>query len=188
MTEKEKSAAGLLYDANGDQALIQERNHAHHLNFEYNSIDPLDLEKRTSLMKSFLGKTGESFLVEQPFYCDYGYNISVGENFYANFGCVILDCAQVTIGDNVFLAPQVGIHTAGHPLDTVTRLAGLEYARPITIGNDVWIGAGAIILPGVSIGNGSVIGAGSIVTKSIPAGVVAAGNPCRVIKAIEQEG
>lgn len=139
----------------------------------------------TELLKKLLGKTGENLIVEPPFTCDYGYNIEVGENFYANVNLVILDGAKVRIGDNAFIAPNVGIYTAGHPLDASDRNKGLEYAYPITIGNNVWIGAGAIILPGVTIGNNVVIGAGSVVTKNIPAYSLAVGNPCRVIKRID---
>ena len=136
------------------------------------------------LLKRLLGKTGENLIIEPPFACDYGYNIEVGENFYANVNLVILDGAKVRIGDNAFIAPNVGIYTAGHPLDASDRNKGLEYAYPITIGDNVWIGAGAIILPGVTIGDNVVIGAGSVVTKDIPACSLAVGNPCRVIRKI----
>ena len=123
-------------------------------------------------------------LIEQPFYCDYGYNVHVGENFYANYNLVILDEAPVTFGDNVFIAPFCGFYTAGHPLDAAERNRGLEYARPITVGRNVWFGANVTVLPGVTIGDNCVIGAGSVVNKDIPAGTMAAGNPCRVIKSI----
>lgn len=124
---------------------------------------------------------------EQPFYCDYGYNIEIGENFYANMNCVILDEAKVTFGDNVFIAPSCGFYTAGHPLDVEQRNRGLEYARPIRVGNNVWIGAQVCVLPGVTIGDNTVIGAGSVVNRDIPANVIAAGNPCRVIREITEE-
>lgn len=137
------------------------------------------------LLKSFLGKTGNNLIIEPPFACDYGYNIEVGENFYANVNLVILDGAKVCIGDNAFIAPNVGIYTAGHPLDAEQRNRGLEYARPVTIGHNVWIGAGVNILPGVTIGDNTVIGAGSVVTKDIPSNVLAVGNPCRVVKEIK---
>ncbi|WP_409440492.1 sugar O-acetyltransferase [Pseudomonas sp.] len=136
-------------------------------------------------MKTLLGKTGEHVLIEALFHCDYGYNIELGENFYSNVNLVILDCAKVSIGRNVFIAPNVGLYTAGHPLDAERRNQGLEYAHPITIGDNVWIGGGVTVLPGVTIGEGAVIGAGSVVTKDIPAHVVAVGNPCRVLRTID---
>lgn len=142
--------------------------------------------KKNTVIEVFLGKTGENLIIEPPFACDYGYNIEIGENFYANVNLVILDGAKVSIGANAFIAPNVGIYTAGHPLDAEQRNRGLEYARPVTIGNNVWIGAGVCILPGVTIGDNTVIGAGSVVTKDIPSNVLAVGNPCRVIKEIEQ--
>ncbi len=138
-------------------------------------------------MRRILGHVEDSILIEQPFFCDYGYNISVGKNFYANFNLVILDGAKVTFGDNVFIAPNCGFHTAGHPIDPVERNKGLEYARPITVGNNVWIGASVTVLPGVTIGDNCVIGAGSVVTKDITAGSVAVGNPCRVIRKIDEQ-
>jgi acetyltransferase-like isoleucine patch superfamily enzyme len=182
LSEKQKAAAGQLYDANYDQELINEIIVCKDLCFDYNSLRPSDMEVRNTLLKKLLGKTGKSFLIEQPFYCDYGYNIEIGENFYANVNCTILDGAKVRFGDNVFIAPGCGFYTAGHPLDADQRNKGLEYAYPITIGNNVWIGAQCSILPGVTIGDNTVIGAGSVVTKDIPANVVAVGNPCRVIK------
>ncbi|WP_312203930.1 sugar O-acetyltransferase [Mixta calida] len=184
MTEAEKALAGLLYDANYDPALIAERGEVKYRLQQYNQTDPRDLAGRDKQIKALLGRTGEQILIEQPFWCDYGRNIETGENFYANVNLVILDCGKVTIGDNVFIGPSVGIHTAGHPLDVEQRNCGLEYARPVAIGNNVWIGAGVQILPGVSIGDNSVIGAGSVVTKDIPASVVAAGNPFRVLKTL----
>ena len=185
MTEKEKMLAGLLYDANNDRNLIKERLVCKDKIFNYNRLRPSDLMFRKTLLLEILGKTGENFIIEQPFYCDYGYNISVGENFIANINFIVLDAAAVTIGDNVFIAPNVGIYTASHPLDAETRNLGFETAYPVMIGNNVWIGAGVQILPGVSIGDNSVIGAGSVVNKSIPANVLAVGNPCRVIREIE---
>lgn len=125
---------------------------------------------------------GEHFTIEQPFLCDYGHNIFLGEDFYANFNCVILDEAPVTFGNHVFVAPNCGFYTAGHPLDAELRNRGLEYARPITIGHNVWIGAQVCVLPGVTIGDNCVIGAGSVVTKDIPAHSLAVGNPCRVVR------
>ena len=136
------------------------------------------------LIKNILGKTTDHFHIEQPFYCDYGYNIEIGENFYTNHNVVILDCARVTFGDNVFIAPNCGFYTAGHPLDAERRNKGLEDAKPITVGSNVWIGGGCTILPGVTIGDNTVIGAGSVVTKDIPANVLAFGNPCKVVREI----
>lgn len=183
-SEKEKARNGELYDANYDPELIRERDEAKVLCFEYNSFSPASKRERQEVIRTLFGKTGNNFLVEQPFYCDYGYNIEIGENFYSNVNCVILDGAKVTFGDNVFIAPNCGFYTAGHPLDVASRNKGLEYAYPITVGNNVWIGANVVVLPGVTIGDNSVIGAGSVVVKDIPANVVAVGNPCKVIKEI----
>lgn len=185
MIEKEKASKGLLYDAGNDKTLIDERNYCKGLCFEYNQLHPSKMDERTALIKKILGKTSNSFLIEQSFICDYGYNIEIGDNFYSNHNCIILDCAKVTFGDNVFIAPNCGFYTAGHPLDAKTRNLGLEYAYPIAIGNNVWIGGNVVVLPGVTIGDNVVIGAGSVVTKDIPNGVVAAGNPCRIIKRID---
>lgn len=183
-SEKEKAQKGKLYDANYDPELLAERSACKAKCHELNHLHPSETEKRENILRQLLGKTKQRFLIEQPFYCDYGYNIEIGENFYANMNCIILDGAKVTFGDNVFIAPGCGFYTAGHPLDTEQRNQGLEYARPITVGDNVWIGAQACILPGVTIGNNSVIGAGSVVTKDIPANVVAGGNPCRILKEI----
>lgn len=174
--------AGVLYDANNDVELIEERQRCKQLCYEYNRLSPLCMEDREKIMRRLLGRTGGRFLIEQPFYCDYGCNIEIGDNFYANVNCVILDEAKVTFGDNVFVAPDCGFYTAGHPFDVEQRNSGLEYARPIVVGSNVWIGARVCVLPGVTIGDNSVIGAGSVVTKDIPSGVLAVGNPCRVIR------
>ena len=184
MTEKEKAQKGYLYDANNDAALIEERTACQDLCFQYNNLRPSLIEERIVLMKKIIGKAKGKFLIEQPFWCDYGYNVEIGENFYANHNCTILDGAKVTFGDNVFIAPNCGFYTAGHPLDSEQRNLGLEYAYPITIGNNVWIGAQAVVLPGVTIGDEVVIGAGSVVNKDIPSGVIAAGNLCKVIREI----
>ncbi|MDR1501766.1 MAG: sugar O-acetyltransferase [Prevotella sp.] len=184
MTEKEKAAAGLLYDANNDKDLLQAREKAKEILYDYNLLRPGMQTEKKQMLKSLLGKTGENFIFEPPFFCDYGYNIEIGENFFANMNFVVLDGAKVTIGSNVFIAPGVGIYTAGHPFDVEQRISGLEYAYPVTIGDNVWIGAGVHILPGVTIGDNTVIGAGSIVSKDIPANVLAVGNPCRVIREI----
>lgn len=187
MNEAQKAAAGLLYDANYDVDLLKQRDDAKLKLFTFNHTPFTEKEKREQILTSLLGKHGKSFIIEGPFYCDYGYNIEIGENFYANVNLTILDGAKVRIGDNVFIAPNVGIYTAGHPLDARRRNLGLEYALPVTIGDDVWIGAGVNILPGVNIGKGSVIGAGAVVLKDVPDGVLVAGNPARIIRAINEE-
>lgn len=185
MEEKEKMLLGELYDANYNETLEQERLKAKDLCYEYNNIKPSNLEKREETIRKILGKVKGSFRIEQPFMCDYGYNIEIGNNFYANHNLIILDANKVKFGDNVFIAPNCGFYTAGHPLNKEKRNQGLEYAKPIEIGNNVWIGGNVIVLPGVRIGNNTVIGAGSVVTKDIPPNVVAVGNPCRAIKNIE---
>lgn len=184
MTEKEKMLKGLIYDANYDSELIAERMECKELCRDYNDLRPKDMEARTALLLKLLGRVKGNLIIEQPFHCDYGYNINVGENFFANFNLVILDEAPVTFGDNVFVAPNCGFYTAGHPIDAVERNRGLEYARPITVGDNVWIGANVCVLPGVTIGDNCVIGAGSVVVKDIPANCVAVGNPCKVVKQI----
>lgn len=182
MTEKEKALAGMLYDPadiNDDLRNCKE------LCAQYNRLMPSQTTERNELLKKLLGKTGDRFLIEQNFWCDYGSNIEIGENFYANHNLVILDGAKVTFGDNVLIAPNCGFYTAGHPLDYESRNSGLEYALPITVGNNVWIGGNVCVMPGVTIGDNTVIGAGSVVTKDIPSNVVAAGNPCKIIRSIE---
>lgn len=185
MDEKEKMLVGELYDANYNEDLMKERLIAKDKCFEYNNIKPSKVEERIEIMKRILGKTGNRFLIEQPFICDYGYNIEIGENFYSNHNLVILDANKVKFGDNVFIAPNCGFYTSGHPLDYETRNKGLEYAKPIEVGNNVWIGGNVVVLPGVTIGDNVVIGAGSIVNKDIPSNSVAVGNPCRVIKQLK---
>ena len=180
--EKEKMLRGLLYDANNDALLLSERARAKDLCFEYNSLRPSDEEAQRRILRELLGKTGNSFCITAPFWCDYGYNIEIGENFCANHNTVILDGGRVVFGDNVFIGPGCGFYTAGHPVDYEMRNQGLEYAYPITVGNNVWIGGGVHVMPGVTIGNNVVIGGGSVVVKSIPDNVLAAGNPCRVIR------
>lgn len=187
MTEKEKCAAGMLYDANYDEALLRERDLCKDICFAYNNTAPSRLSVKKDLLRSLLGKTEGDFTIQAPFWCDYGYNIELGRNFYANHNLVILDGAKVKFGDNVFIAPNCGFHTAGHPVDFLRRNKGLEYAWPITVGDNVWIGAGVQVCPGVTIGSNVVIGAGSVVTKNIPDNVVAVGNPCRVLRSITEE-
>ena len=184
MSEKEKMLLGEIYDANYDEELMNERIKAKDLCYEYNHLKPSQINERTEIMKKLLGKTKDNFLIEQLFECDYGYNIEIGENFYSNHNLVILDANKVVFGDNVFIGPNCGFYTAGHPLDAETRNKGLEYAKPIRVGNDVWFGGNVVVLPGVKIGNNVVIGAGSVVTKDIPENSIAVGNPCKVIKNI----
>lgn len=174
--------AGELYLPN-DPELVRDRKRAKSLCHRYNQ-QVVDLD--TPLLSELFGYATEAYL-EPPFYCDYGYNIRLGKNFYANHNLVILDCCPVTIGDNVFIAPNVVISTARHPLDPQARNSGLEDARPIRIGHNVWIGASVCILPGVEIGDGVTIGAGSVVTRNIPAHTVAVGNPCRVMRSLQTD-
>lgn len=175
---------GQLYDANYDQTLLDLRTEAKKACHFYNQSAR---EDRSTLLKNILGGIGKNICIEPPFFCDYGANIYVGDNFYANHGLIILDGAEVRIGDNVFIGPQVGLHTAGHPLDPLRRNQGLEYVKPITLCDNVWIGANCTILPGITIHEGAVIGAGSVVTKDVPANVVAVGNPCRVLRKITEQ-
>ncbi len=184
MTEKEKMLAGELYkDYDGE--IVALLAHAKKVCEEYNRTPREEREKRLAIMKSLLGKTGEALNIESNVWFDYGCHTEVGENFYANHDCVFLDCAKITFGDNVFIAPQCGFYTAAHPLDPAARNAGLEFAKPITVGNNVWIGGGVKVLPGVTVGDNCVIGAGSVVVKDIPANSVAVGNPARVIKKLK---
>lgn len=185
-TEKMKAREGRLYDANYDAELLAERAACADLLYTFNQMPPSMAGERKAVLRRLLGRVEENFAILPPFHCDYGYNIEVGENFFMNTGCVVLDGAKVVFGDNVFVAPHCGFYTAGHPLDAERRNRGLEYAYPITVGNDVWIGGHVCVLPGVSIGEGSVIGAGSVVTKDVPPHVLAAGNPCRVIREITE--
>ena len=184
MSEKEKMLNGEIYNANYDTELINERIRAKDLCYLYNNLLPSKMDERKKMLSQILGKIKNNVLIEQPFNCDYGYNIEVGENFYANHNLVILDGNKVKFGDNVFIGPNCGFYTAGHPLDAKTRNEGLEYAKPIAVGNDVWFGGNVVVLPGVTIGDNVVIGAGSVVNKDIPSNSVAVGNPCRVIKKI----
>lgn len=181
-SEKEKMLEGNFYLA-GDMELVREREHARNLIFEFNHTRPSEKERKKEILQQLICVKG-SFHIEAPFQCDYGYNIEIGDNFYANYGCIILDVNKVTIGENVLLAPNVQIYTAAHPIDPMERNSGKEFGEPITIGNNVWIGGGSILCPGVRIGNHVTIGAGSVVTKDIPNNVVAAGNPCRIIRRI----
>lgn len=186
MTEREKMLSGELYFAEVPD-LVAGRHRADLLCRQLNALPMSETALRMQVLRELLGKVGENCVINPQFRCDYGCYIQVGENFYANYNCVILDCASVTFGDNVFIAPNCGFYTAGHPVDYPTRNALLEFAKPITVGDNVWIGGNVVVLPGVTIGSGSVIGAGSVVSRDIPENVVAVGNPCRPIRSIDQE-
>ncbi|WP_316801963.1 sugar O-acetyltransferase [Pedobacter nototheniae] len=183
LTEKQKMLSGKAYQA-GDNELSKERLKAREIIFEFNNSAPKLIKQRKELLKRLLGKTEKMFYFEPPFRCDYGYNIEIGNNFYANFNLVILDCAKVSIGNNVFIAPNVAIYTAGHPIHPHLRDQEYEWAQPITIGDSVWIGGNVVINAGVTIGSNTVIGSGSVVTKDIPDNVLAVGNPCKVTRQI----
>ena len=180
-TEKEKMLAGELYNAL-DPVLTEDRLQARLLLKAINDLKESDTDQRQELLKQLMPNAHESLWIQPPFYCDYGYNMILGEKVYFNFNCVVLDVAEVTIGHRTLIGPNVQIYTATHPLDYEERASGLESAKPISIGEDVWIGGSTVICPGVKIGDRSVIGAGSVVTRDIPNDVVAAGNPCRVIR------
>jgi maltose O-acetyltransferase len=184
-TEKEKMLTGELYDPMEPQ-LCRERDRCRDLCLLLNATREDQKEERQRLLAELIGKATDA-CVQPPFFCDYGTNITLGTKVFFNFNCVVLDCAKVTIGNNVLFAPAVQIYTATHPLSAAERRKGLESARPITIGSDVWVGGGAIICPGVTIGDRSVIGAGTVVTADIPSDVIAAGNPARVIRDLPAE-
>lgn len=187
MTEKEKMLKGVLYDANYDKDLISDRKKAKDLCFLYNTTLPSDEDRLKNIISDLGIKTQGDFSVMAPFYCDYGYNITLGHKFDANHGLTILDGGKVSFGDNVFIGPNCTFTTAGHPLDTKRRNEGLEYAHPISVGDNVWFGANVTVLPGVTIGSDVVIGAGSLVNKDIPSGVLAFGKPCKVYRKITKD-
>lgn len=187
MTEKEKAAAGYLYNPNYDMELLVDLHKCNDLCHEFNQLRPSQRVEQENLLRQIFAKMGQKVCVNTPFWCDYGYNTTVGNHFYANHNCQILDGGKVTFGDNVFIAPNCTFTTAEHALDVEQRNEGLEVALPITVGNNVWIGAGTIVLGGVTIGDNTVIGAGSVVTKDIPSGVIAVGVPCRVLREITEE-
>lgn len=179
-TEKIKRDNQELYDANYDEGLKKEMLKAKDICYRYNMLNPSKMEEKEQLLKKLFGKVGFNIRIESSFYCDYGYNIYVGDNFYMNHNGVILDAGKVEFGDNVFIGPNCGFYTAGHPIDINLRNKGLEYAKPIKVGNNVWLGGNVVVLPGVTIGDNVTIGAGSIVTKDIPSNSIAYGNPCKV--------
>lgn len=185
MTQKERMLNGMLYLSGGGE-LFGERQKVKAIFSRVNNDWTLTIEEKMQMLRGIVGATKTNFYIEPPVYFDYGYNLFVGENFYANFDCIFLDAAPIRIGDGVMLGPRVSIYTSGHPIDKDLRNALYEFAKPVTIGDDVWIGGGTIINPGVTIGSNVVIGSGSVVVKDIPSNVVAAGNPCVVIKAIDR--
>ena len=184
MTEKEKMLAGKMYDPM-DRQLVAERFNARMLFQEINLLNENNKQKRDKLFYKLLIEAKDNLFIEPPFYCDYGYNIKAGKNVFINFNCCILDVMEVSIGDNCMIGPNVQIYTATHPLEFKKRNSGREFAKPVTIGKNVWIGGHAVICPGVSIGDNVVIGAGSVVTKSFPDDVFIAGNPAKIIKTIQ---
>lgn len=177
--------SGELYKADNPE-LVLARTRARLLTDRFNQSDHENPDERTRILKELFASTGQNFCIEPPFRCDYGFNISIGDNFYANFDCIILDICQVSIGRNVLLGPRVCIYAAEHPVDATVRAAGLERGRPVTIGDNVWIGGNTVINPGVSVGDNVVIGSGSVVTRNIPPDTVAAGAPCKVIRRLSQ--
>lgn len=183
MTEKEKMINGLTYDS-ADLELVNDRLTVRKKCQILNNLDPSQLDEKNKLVKEIFGKTGDKLSITAPFWCDYGYNITVGERFYANFNLVILDCAKVEFGDDVLIGPNCGFYTATHPIDPEERKTGVESAQKIKVGNNVWFGAGVHVLPGVTIGNDVVVAAGSVVNKDVPNRVLVAGNPARIIKKI----
>ena len=184
-SEKEKMLQGELYDAT-DPELTAERLHARRLTRLFNRSLEADADRRTALLKELFGSTGSKLAVEPPFRCDYGYNIYVGENFYANFDCVFLDVCEIRIGANCMVGPGVHIYTATHPLNAKERIKGPEAGQPVVIGDNVWIGGRAVINPGIIIGDNAVIASGSVVTKNVPNDTFVGGNPARIIKQLEE--
>lgn len=186
MTEKERMLAGKLYVAK-DEELAKDFMRSRKLVRKINETTEEQGAERIELFRTLFRKTGKNIWIETPFHCDYGCHISVGEEFYANYDCIMLDVCDITIGDYVLFGPRVSIYTAGHPIDASVRASQLEFGKKVTIGNHVWVGGNTVINPGVTIGDNVVIGSGSVVTKDIPSGVIAVGNPCRVLREITQE-
>ncbi len=187
MTEYEKAEAGFLYQAHQDEEVNQKRERSQELNYFYNCLKPSQKKEREKIIRENFRHTGKNCIIEQPFFCDFWERVSVGENFFANYNFVVLAGNRIEIGNDVWIAPDCGLYAAGHPFDAKMRKSGLEYAWPIRIGNDVWIGGGSKIMGGVTIGDRTVIASGSIVIGDLPSDVLAAGNPCRVIRKIQPE-
>lgn len=187
MTEKEKAAAGYLYNANYDEEIVAEIEACNDLCFAFNQLKPSDRKAQGEILKRIFHRVGEEPVVNAPLWCDYGYKTTVGDYFFANRNCQIQDGGGVTFGNHVFIGPNCCFTTAEHAIDAVQRNEGLEVAFPIVVGNNVWIGAGSTVLAGVTIGDNTIIGTGSVVTKDIPANVIAVGVPCRVLRAITEE-
>lgn len=185
-TEKEKMLNGELYEA-WDPQLTEERMRARRLVRLFNQTDETENERRTELLQTLFGSAAGAVSVEPNFRCDYGYNIHVGDNFYANYDCVLLDVCEIRIGDNCLLAPGVHIYTAAHPIDPVLRSAGPEYGKPVRIGSNVWIGGRAVINPGVTIGDNVIVASGAVVTRDVPDNVIVGGNPARILRSISEE-
>ena len=185
MTERERMLSGQLYDA-GDETLTAARGRAKRLTWRYHQLDPTDWDSRTQILQELLGHLGEDSWIEPPFRCDYGTQISIGDHFFANYDCIFLDVAPITIGNRVMFGPRVCLYTAGHPLDAATRNTGLEFGKPIAIGDDVWLGGNVVVLPRVTIGAGTVVAAGCVVRRDLPPHVLAAGNPCQVLRPITE--
>ncbi len=183
-TNKEKMLAGEFYQS-FDNVLTYERLEVQKLLFRLNHLPPDHFKEKSEILNLIFKDLGKNVFIELPFRCDYGYNISIGKNFFANYNCIFLDSATIKIGDHVLFGPNVSLFTSGHPIDVEKRKKLFQFAKPITIENNVWIGGNTVVNPGVTIGENAVIGAGSVVTKSIPANVVAAGNPCKVIRNLD---
>ncbi|UOQ92705.1 sugar O-acetyltransferase [Halobacillus shinanisalinarum] len=184
MTEKEKMIEGKLYKS-WDDELVFDRTRARQILHSFNQSKVTEAHNRDQLLQSLLGSAGDEAAIEPAFQCDYGYNIHVGDQFFANFNCVFLDVCKIKIGNRVMMGPNVQIYTATHPMDRETRASGLEYGKPVYIGDDVWVGGSAVINPGVTIGNNVVIGSGAVVTKDVPANVFVGGNPAKFIKTVD---
>lgn len=185
MDNVERRDKGLPYIS--DRQVMEEQAETRKKLYRFNNTEPWKFDELASQVREILGSAGKNVSILPPFYCDYGHHIQVGDNFFANYGCTILDVSPVKIGNNVMFAPRVSIYAAGHPLHPAARNTGYEYGAPVTIGDNVWLGGNVIVAPGVTIGENTVVGAGSVVTKDIPANVIAAGNPCRVIRQITEE-
>jgi maltose O-acetyltransferase len=186
VSEREKMLQGELYDPS-DPELVADRRHARELTAEYNGTAPGEDDRRTALLAELLGTAGEGADVEPPFRCDYGYNVHVGADFYANFDCVFLDVCRISIGDNCLLGPGVHVYTATHPREPEERAEGLEYGEPVTVGDDVWIGGRAVLNPGVTVGDNSIVGSGAVVTADVPPNAVVRGNPATVVRKRDPE-